>query len=124
MGCSNSIAYIQRQIDKILRPVRTFARAYVDDMVIGSRSFKEYINHLRQVFDLFQRFNISISPKKAFLAYPDVSLLSQKVNSFGLATTEDKLKVISQLRYPYTLGDLKHYLGLTGYLRQYVEFYA
>ena len=124
MGCSNSIAYVQRQIDKILRPVRSFARAYVDDVVIGSHSFEEHVDHLRQVFELFQRFNISISPKKAFLAYPDVSLLGQKVNSFGLTTAEDKLKAISQLRYPRTLGDLEHYLGLTGYLRQYVHFYA
>ena len=65
-----------------------------------------------------------ISPKKAFLGYPSVNLLGQRVNSLGLSTAEDKLSAISKLRYPIILGELKHYLGLTGYLRQYVHFYA
>ena len=41
-----------------------------------------------------------------------------------MATPEDKLRAISSLAYPTTLGDLEHYLGLTRYLRQYVHFYA
>ena len=41
-----------------------------------------------------------------------------------MATPENKLKAISDIVYPSTLGDLQHYLGLTGYLRQHVPFYA
>lgn len=124
MGNMNSISYVQRQIDRILREIKGFAQAYVDDIVCGSTSLSEHLSHLRQLFTLLVKFNVSISPKKAFLGFPDVRLLGQKVNSLGLATSEEKLKAISQLRYPQTLGGLEHYLGLTGYLRQYVHFYA
>ena len=124
MGNMNSISYVQRQIDSILREIKDFARAYVDDIVCGSNSFEEHVAHLRQLFALLVKYNVSISAKKVFLGYPDVNLLGQKVNSLGLATSEEKLKAISQLRYPKTLGGLEHYLGLTGYLRQYVHFYA
>lgn len=124
MGNMNSISYVQRQIDRILREIRDFAQAYVDDIVCGSTSLAEHLSHLRQLFTLLVKFNVSISPKKAFLGFPDVSLLGQRVNSLGLATSEEKLKAISLLQYPQTLGGLEHYLGLTGYLRQYVHFYA
>lgn len=42
------------------------------------------------------------------------------MNSLGIVTAEDKLKAISTLNYSSTLGDLEHYLSLTGYLRSLV----
>ena len=123
MGCMNSIAYVQRQIDKILRPVK-HARAYIDDVVTGATSFQQHLKDLRELFQLFVDYNISISPTKTYLGYPDVNLLGQRVNSLGLTSSEDKLRAISKLHYPTTLGALEHYLGLTGYLRQYVHYYA
>ena len=124
MGYKNSPSYVQRQIDRILRPYRTFARAYVDDIVIFSKTLDEHVQHLRQVFSVLKQNNISVKPSKAFLGYPTVHLLGQKVDSLGLATTEQKLAAISKLKFPKTLRQLEHYLGLTGWLREYVERYA
>ena len=124
MGYKNSPAYVQRQIDRILRPYRAFARAYVDDIVIFSKTFQEHQDHLRAVFSTLRDNNVSIKPTKAFLGYPSVRLLGKKVDSLGLATTEDKLAAIAKLKFPRTLRQLEHYLGLTGWLREYVEKYA
>ena len=72
------------------------------------------LKDLRELFQLFVDYNISISPTKTYLGYPDVNLLGQRVESLGLTSPEDKLRAISNLRYPTTLGALEHYLGLTG----------
>ena len=53
-----------------------------------------------------------------------MELLGQRVNSLGLTTSDEKLKAICLLAYPDTLGVLEYYLGLTGYLRSYIHFYA
>ena len=124
MGYKNSPAYVQRQIDRLLRALRSFARAYVDDVVVFSKTLEEHVDHLRQVFALFSKYRISINPVKAFLGYPSVQLLGQKVDSLGLYTAEDKLKAISKIRFPSTLSQLEIYLGLTGWLRNYVPHYA
>ena len=124
MGYRNSPSYVQRQIDRLLRSCRSFARAYIDDVVIFSRTEDEHLHHLEQIFKIFKQHNISIKPTKTFIAYPSVRLLGQKVNSLGLATDEDKLRAISSLKFPVTLRQLEHYLGLTGWLRNYVEKYA
>ena len=124
MGCMNSIAYVQRQIDKVLRTIRDFAHAYIDDIITGAEDFQQHVAHLQRLFQLLSEYNIAIAPTKTFLNYPNINVLGQKVDSFGMATAEDKLKAISEIAYPTTLGDLEHYLGLTGYLQNHVHYYA
>ena len=124
MKCINSIAYVQRQIDKILRSIKDFAQAYIDDIVVGFKSLREHIAHLRRLFQLLIEYNIVIAPIKTFLNYSNINLLDRKVDSFDMAIAEDKLKAISEIFYSSTLGDLEHYLGLINYLRSFVHYYA
>ena len=124
MGYRNSPAYVQRMIDKILRSFRKFCRAYVDDIVIFSKSISKHIEHLNQVFRALTNMNIHLSPRKSFLGYPSVHLLSQKINTLDLTTAEEKLTAISNLAFPETLSQLEKYLGITEYLRQYIPNYA
>lgn len=123
MRYKNSSVYVQRQIDRLLRRF-SFAKAYVDDVVIYFRTLEEHLQYLRQVFDLFVTAGISVNPFKAFLGYLSIQLLGQKVDSLGLWTAEDKLLAISKLSFPATLAKLETYLGMTGWLRDYVAHYA
>ncbi len=115
---------MQREIDNILRNVRSWARVYIDDIVCGAKSLPDLLEKLRALFEIFLKFNISISPTKSYLNYSNVALLGQRVNPPSLITSEQKLKAIQLLTYPSTLGALEYYLGLTGYLRSYIHFYA
>ncbi|POS82631.1 hypothetical protein EPUL_004731, partial [Erysiphe pulchra] len=124
MGFRNSPAYIQRVIDTILRQERDFARAYMDDILIFSKSFDEHIKHFKIVFTKLLKHNIHLSPKKCFLNYPSVALLGQRVDALGLSSSEDKLQAISKLTFPCTLKQLEYYLCLTSWLRQYISHYA
>ena len=99
MGFKNSPAYVQRQIDRILRLYR-FSRAFVDDVVIFSNDLTKHAYDLRTIFRLFSQIGISIKASKAFLGYLTVQLLGQKVDLFGLVTAEDKLLAISRLEFP------------------------
>ena len=51
-------------------------------------------------------------------------VLSQQVNFFGLSITKEKLKAIAKLFFSTTLKALKHYLGLTSYLWNYIPRYV
>ena len=89
-----------------------------------AKSLLDLLKKLRTLFEIFLAYNISISPTKSYFNYPDVVLLGQQVDSLGLTTSEQKLKAIKLLIYPDTLGALDYYLGLTGYLKSYIHFYA
>ena len=124
IGYINSVAYVQREIDNILRGVRAWARAYVDNIVCNAKSLLDFLDKLRVLFEIFLHYKISIKPTKSFLNYPDVGLLGQRVHSLELIISDKKLKAIHLLTYPDTLGALEYYLGLTEYLRSYIHFYA
>ena len=124
MGFKNSPAYVQRQIDRLLRLHRKYARAYVDDIVVFSKTKEEHETHLRAVFSVLRDNNISIKSTKAFIGYPSVSLLGQKVDSLGLAIAVEKLRAIAKLRFFYNLRQLESYLGLTGWMKDYIPYYA
>ena len=76
MGCMNSIAYVQHQIDKVLRPIKDFAHAYIDDIVTGAEDFQQHVAHLQRLFQLLFKYNIAIAPTKTFLNYPNINLPS------------------------------------------------
>ena len=124
MRFKNSPAYVQRKIDAILRVYRAFAKAYVDDIVVFSRILKKHLDHLRQIFQLLNSYGIRLSPKKSFLGYSTVVLLDQKVDAFDFTIAANKLAVITNLKFPYTLKNLKSYLSLTDWLRNYIAWYA
>ena len=124
MRYMNFITYVQRQIDKILRSIKNFAQVYINDIVIEFKSLRKHIAHLRRLFQLLVEYNIVITSIKTFLNYSNINLLDRKIDSFDMTTAKNKLKAINEISYPSTLGDLKHYLGLTGYLRSSVHYYA
>ena len=124
MGYKGSPPYVQRQTDKLLRPHKDFAKAYIDNIVIYSKTLQDHLNHLRTIFQLYRERKISLSPTKSFLGYPSVILLGQRVDSLGLTTSEEKLAAISALSFPHSLRDLEIFLGLTGWLRSSIPKYA
>lgn len=74
MGYRNLPAYVQRMIDRILCPHRDFSKAYVDDIVIYTKSkrLSNHIAHLDSVFKSLMEKRISLAPRKSFLGYPTV----------------------------------------------------
>ena len=126
MGYKNSPAYIQRMIDQILHLHRSFSRVYVSDIVVYTKlkSLEEHLIHLNKVFISLMKRGICLSAQKSFLDYPTIQLLGQHVDTLGLATAEDKLAAIVNIEFPQTLSALEKYLGMTGYLQQYIPYYA
>lgn len=124
MGYKGSPPYVQRQTDAILRPLRDFVRAFVDDIIVFSKTLEEHVSHLRQLFQLLRERRASLSPGKSFLGFPSVTLLGQRVDSLGMSTSEEKVKAITALRFPSSLRDLEIFLGLTGWLRNSIPRYA
>jgi hypothetical protein len=62
-------------IDSVLRPYRIYARYYINDIVIFSKIFKNYIEYLDKIFDLFDTLNIILKGLKVYLGYLLIILL-------------------------------------------------
>ena len=124
MGYCNSVQYVQRRLDGILRECGSFAKAYIDDIVIFSRTLTDHLHHLSVVFKILDQRRVSLSPLKSFIGFPSATLLGQKVSGFGLSTHQEKVKAIVGLKFPETLKQLEAYIGLTGWQRSHIPYYS
>ena len=124
MGCKNSSSFVQKKMDSLVCELRTFRHIYVDDIVIVSAMLEDHLCHLHAVFVRFQQLGITLKPTKAFICFPSVSLLGQQVDGMRLSTGQGRIAAIGELKFPATFQDLKHYLGLVDWFRQYIPYYT
>ena len=99
MKYKNFLIYVQRQIDKLLRVYRKFAKVYVDNIVIFSRTLKKNFFYFRQIFEKLIDVNVSIKFIKTFIDYSFVQLLNQKIDFFEFSISEKKLRAIAKLQF-------------------------
>ena len=77
-----------------------------------SKTLKKYKNHLHHLFFLFIERNIVINLKKTFIEFSIIQFLDQKVSFLNLIITEEKMKVITKLKFSRNLTDLETYFRL------------
>jgi transposase InsO family protein len=124
MGYKGSPAHQQRYMDEFLLEFIEWACCYIDDIIVASKSFEHHLAHLEALFSKMEKANLALNPKKCRIAFRKIELLGHVVDQFGVYTLEAKTAAIRNMAFPTTLAELEYFLGLTGYYRQFVEFYA
>ena len=112
MKYRNSLAYVQRQNDDLLRKFQIFVRIYIDDIVIFSKILNEYIRYLDEMFRLFEKLNIALKVFKTYLSYSFISFLDQKIDILDLIIAKNKLVAITNLSFLKILKNLNIYLDM------------
>jgi len=117
-GLKNAPAFFQRCIDQILKRLGfEFVLAYMDDLIIFSKTFEEHLQHIAQTLDALAEVGLTVSEQKCQFGYTDIRLLGHKVSRLGLSTQEEKVAAIMELQFPNTVGDAYVILGEFGYHR-------
>ncbi|KAM9954476.1 hypothetical protein ACTFIR_009704 [Dictyostelium discoideum] len=100
-GMKNSPAYFNKWIQSIIEEFKEFARAYVDDIIIFSKTFEDYITHVnkRQI------------------------LRSRGINRW-FKPVLDKVEAINNLSEPTTVTEIRSFLGSCNYLRRFIPNYS
>ena len=116
--------YVQRQIDTMLRPLKNFVKAFVDDIIVFSRTLSKHLSYLRQIFELFRQRRVSLLSIKSFIDYLSVILLDQRVDRLDMFISREKIQAITKIRFSETLRDLEIFLSLIEWLRSLIPRYA
>ena len=104
----DNFAYVQRQIDNILKKYRAFARVYVDNIVMFNKTLTKHIVHLRKIFQLFKKMNIVFKLSKTYFDYFIVALLKQKINNLNLIIVKKNWKSSRNWNFLSLLNCSKH----------------
>lgn len=103
-----------------MRGAADYAAAYIDDIVIFSRTWEEHVQHLAEVFQCIHSASLVISAKKCHIAKPEVQNFGYVFGSAGIRPQVGKLEAILASLLPHTKRKLRSFLGLVGWYRRLI----
>jgi hypothetical protein len=120
-GLSNAGACYSRLVSRALQFLPApFALAYLDDIVIYSKSVSEHLEHLEQVLALHRRFGMKLRLHKCKVMQEEVEYLGHLVSAEGIQMVPSYVKKILDWPLPATGKELKQFLGFVGYYRGFI----
>jgi transposase InsO family protein/predicted aspartyl protease len=124
-GMSNSTATFQRAMTELLKPLlNDGVVVFVDDIVIYSDSLPGLFYTMQRVFELLREDNLTLNPEKCELFRTEVTVLGHRVSAQGIQPLEDKVEAMETWPTPKNKKEMRSFLGLCNYYRQYVVDFA
>ena len=122
-GLTNAPATYQRAIDMVLRKAPT-SLAYVDDTLVYSQSFREHISHLQNTLELYRQAKMQLRKEKCIFEVQEVEFVGHLISSNRQRPISSLIQRIRDHASPTTLRELKPFLGLTNYYRDFIEKFS
>lgn len=126
MGLRNSGATFQRLMDRFKSnlPETTTVLAYLDDLVILSKSFDGHLEDLNAVFDRLKLFGLRVNRDKSHFARDSVKFLGHVIVPGGIDMDPEKVSAIKDMAPPRDVKQLKSFLQTSSWFRRFIPGYA
>ena len=66
-----------------------FMLAYIDDIIIYSKTLNEHLKHVDKVLKALRSVGMTIVEEKCHFAYDNIELLGHRVGRLGLSTLKE-----------------------------------
>ena len=100
-----------------------FAIAYLDDIIIFSKTPQEHLSHIRMVFEKLKSVNLSMKKSKCSFS-KEIQYLGHILSATGIRPLCAKTHTIQHMRLPMTPKQVRAFLGLAGYYRKFIKGFA
>ena len=122
-GLAQASAYFQELMTGILKDFN-FAIAYLDDVIIFSKTPQEHILHIRMIFEKLKSANLSMRKSKCSFFSKEIQYLGHILTTTGIRPLPAKTHAIHHMQPPTTPKQVIAFLGLVGYYRKFIKGFA
>ena len=122
-GLTQAPAYFQEHMTGILKDFN-FAIAYLDDIIILSKTTEEHLDHIKQVFEKLRSTHLSMKHSKCHFFMKEIQYLGHILSTKGIKPLPSKTQAIQNIHPPKTPKQLCAFLGLVGYYRKLIKNFA
>ena len=121
-GLHTAPSTFQRLLDRIITPdMAPQAFAYLDDIIVCTRTFEEHMSMLRKIFDRLYEAKLRPNTDKCHFFRPKLQYLGHVVDEKGLHTDPEKVAAIQNLSPPRNIKEARRFLGLISWYRRFIK---
>ena len=122
-GLVTAGAQFTKMMRKVLKGISNVAN-YIDDTLIFNETWEEHLQTLIQVLTRIREANLAVKPKKCIVGYKSIEFLGHQIGEGKMKTNPQLVRRISEAPRPVTKKQVRSFLGLTGFYRNYIDRYA
>ena len=124
-GVTNGPSCYSRLVQKALSKLpEKFALAYIDDIIIYSKSVHQHYKHLEDIVRIHARVGMKLKLRKCALFESQIKYLGFMVSENGISMVPEYVAKILDWELPITGKMLRSFLGFAGYYRSFIPKYA
>ena len=123
-GLHSAPATFQRMINHVLRHCWSFARAYIDDIMVFSSSWEEHLTHLHKILNCLQEANLTIKMSKCQFGRIKVHYLGHVIGGGQVKPDPRKLEAVRDYLTPVSKKQVRTFLGPAGYYCLFVSHFS
>ncbi|XP_028042295.1 uncharacterized protein K02A2.6-like [Bombyx mandarina] len=118
-GLASGPSIFQRAMDTVLAGLDG-TLCLLDDVLITGRNDSEHLERLHQVLQRLQDAGFVLQKSKCQFFQDEINYLGSTINKEGLRKSPDKIKAILKAPAPTNVSQLRSFLGLVNYYRNFV----
>ncbi|KAG6590777.1 reverse transcriptase [Phytophthora cinnamomi] len=99
-------------------------RSYIDDILIGGKSWDDLCEKVERLLDVCEQWNLSISVEKSEWGMSLVEYLGHKVSERGLQAKPKNVESLTTQEFPRILKGLQSFLGNINYYHRFIADFA
>jgi len=123
---TNSPAMFQDMMNEILRDMINEGKvaAFVDDVLIGTETEEEHDTIVEEVLRRLEENDLYVKPEKCAWKVQKMNFLGVVMGQGRIEMEENKVAGVLNWSIPKTVRDVRKFLGLANYYRQFVKDFA
>jgi hypothetical protein len=124
-GLCNAPSTFQAAMNEVFRPyLRKFLLVFFEDILVYSKQWNEHVEHFRRVFEILSEQKFYVKPSKCIFGAREVDYLEHIISQEGVQVDNCKIEAVQSWPPPKTIIELRGFLSLTEYYRQFVCDYG
>lgn len=121
-GLTNAPATFQTMINHVLREhLDHFVIAYLDDILVFSKTKEEHVEHVRQVMEELQSAKLLLEPNKCVFHTQEVDFLGYTIKPGQIRMQRKKIEAVLDWATPTTVTEVRAFLGFANFYRRFLK---
>ena len=121
-GLTNAPAYFMNMMTKVFMEfLDKCVVVFINDILVYSKNEEEHKEHLCLVLGKLREHQLYAKFSKCEFWLKEVGFLGHVISGEGIAVDPTKVDTVTNWEAPTTVGEIRSFLGLTGYYRRFIE---